>query len=193
MKPFDNRADIMYVTDRYPSLKENTTLVGRLGEANARRRQYFKYRRDHDERLSTVATKDSSVNIKAQGYSGAGVPAPAETVLTVETKPSLLAETEATAFVADEATQAKILESLAAPKAMSAVSFATSVEQLSDEDLSFPPAPIEAETGSPFLCPYCFEFQQLKREDLKKHWRYEKTKYLQALADSVQEARPARS
>jgi hypothetical protein len=58
-KPFDNCADVMYVKDRYPSIVErNETLAARLGEANARRRQYFKYRRDHHERLSTVAVKE---------------------------------------------------------------------------------------------------------------------------------------
>ncbi|KAM0801423.1 ankyrin repeat-containing domain protein [Usnea florida] len=170
-KPFDNRADIMYINDRYPSLNQNATLVGRLGEVNARRRQYFKYRRDHDERLSTVAVKDNSVNVKTQPYPEAGVSAPDKTISTVETKPSLLADTEATAFVADEAAQKEMLTMLEAPKAMSEVSFATSIADISDEDFSFPSVPVEAENGTPFLCPYCFQFQKLKREGLESYWR----------------------
>ena len=173
MEPFDNRADIMYVSDRYPSLNHNATLVGRLGEANARRRQYFRYLRDHDERLSTVTTKGNSVNVKAQRGPDAGVPAPAKTLSIVETQPSLLADTEATAFVADEAAQGEMLRILEAPKALSAVSYATSIAETSDEDLSFPPVPVEAQSGTPFLCPYCFRFQQMKCEGLDHHWRYE--------------------
>ena len=183
----------MYVHDRYPSLNQNMTLVGRLGEANARRRQYFKYRRDHDERLSTVAVKDNSVNIKTQRYPEPEVPAPDKTVSTVETKPSLLADTEATAFVADEAAQIETLSILEAPKAMSAVSYATSIAETSDEDLSFPPVPVEAQSGTPFLCPYCFQFQQMKREGLERHWRYERSTFLRAMANLPQKARPPRS
>ena len=193
MKPFDNRADVMYVNDRYPSLSQNATLVGRLGEANARRRQYFKYLRDHDERLSTVAVKDNSVNVKTQLYPEASIPAPDKTVSTVGTKPSLLADTEATAFVADEAGQIEMLRILEAPKAMSAVSFATSIADISDEGFSFPPVPVEAKNGTPFLCPYCFRFQRLKREGLENHWRYERSSFLQALANLLQKARPSRS
>lgn len=171
MKPFDSRADIMYVNDRYPSLSKDTTLAVRLGEANARRRRYFKYRRDHDERLSTVAARGDSDNIKAQAYPVVSRASPAKTVLSAATKPSVLADTETTAFVANEAAQARVFEMLEAPKAMSAVSFATSVAEISDEELQCPPAPVEAENGSPFLCPYCFQFQQLKREGLEQQWR----------------------
>ena len=193
MKPFDSRADIMYVKDRYPSLNNNTALAMRLGEANARRRRYFKYRRDHHGRLSTVATKGDSDDVKAQAYPVVSRASQAKTVLSVETKPSALADTEATAFVADEAAQARVFQMLKAPEAMSAVSFATSVAEISDEELQFPPVPIEAENGSPFLCPYCSQLQQLKREGLERQWRYEDMNFLQAWANLLQEACSSRS
>ncbi|MCJ1369865.1 hypothetical protein MMC20_001077 [Loxospora ochrophaea] len=171
-KPFDNRADIMYVNDRYPLLTDkNAALVARLGEANARRRQYFKYRRDHNERLSMVAAEGDLDTKKGQlelNVKRAGL---AKTVLTVETKPSLFAETEATAFVVDKAAQAQTLELPSAPQAMSIVSFATSVAENSDEELPFPPLPAEAEDGSPFLCPYCLQYQQVKHEGSEHRWR----------------------
>ena len=63
---FGNCADIMYIKDRYPLLNKNATLVARLGEANARRRQYFLYRRELDERLSKVATENDLDDVKAQ-------------------------------------------------------------------------------------------------------------------------------
>ena len=180
-KPFNSRADIMYIIGRYPLLKHNATLATRLGEANARRRQYFEYRRDHYEHLSTVATKGDSVNVRAQAHPVVRIAAPATPVLTpvltAETIPSLLADTEATAFMADEAALDWMLRTPGVPEAMSAVSFATSVAEISDEELAFPLVPVEAETGS-FLCPYCFQYQQLRREGLGYQWRCEEMNLL---------------
>lgn len=192
-KPFDNGADISYIKDRYPLLRENTTLVGRLGEANARRRQYFEYCRDHEDHLSTVTPKDHSDNVKAQPFPDVTTGAPAETVRTAQTKPSLLADTEATAVVADEAAQARMLEMIEAPEAMSAVSFATSVAVTSEEELPFPPVPAEAEIDLQFACPYCCRLQEFKSEGLEYQWRYEKFDQLRGVTDLLQEACSSRS
>lgn len=171
---FDNGADILHVRDRYPLLKGNSTLVTRLGEANARRRQYFKYLRDHNERLAAVPGDDLD-NVKAQDHPGVVRAEAALTVLTGETKPSLLADTAATTFVADEAAQDRMLKMSAAPKAKSVVSFATSVAETSDKDLPFPPLPTEAKDGSSFRCPYCCISIELKHGGLEdQQWRYEK-------------------
>ena len=185
---FDNGADMMHVRDRYPLLKENSTLVPRLGEANARRRQYFKYLSDHDERLATVPNNDDLDNVKAQAHPGVARAEAAMTELTGETKPSLLADTAATTFVADEAAQDRMLGMSAAPKANSVVSFATSVAETSDEDLPFPPVPAEAKDGSSFYCPYCCISIELKHGRLETQWRYENFYLLQALTDLLQEA-----
>ena len=178
--PFDNRADAMYVKDRYPALLEkNATLATRLGEANARRRQYFKYRRDHHERLSTVTAKDIHNSGKGLGKQSEVIDrraVPAKSVLTAETLPSLFAQTEATAFEADAAAQAQLrmLEIQQTPIAMSVASFATSIAETSDENLPFPPVPDEAVIGSAFLCPYCMTFQQLEPVGLERQWRFER-------------------
>jgi hypothetical protein len=178
-KPFDNRADIMYANDRYALLKsKNAALAARLGEANARRRQYFKYRRDHNERLSTVVAKgdahDPDAMLKKPSEAIIQNARPTKSVFTTETKPSLFAETEATAFLADAAAQAGMLEVPEALAATSVVSFATSIAEPSDDELPFPPVPAEAQTGSPFLCPYCLTFQQLKLKSLEREWRFER-------------------
>lgn len=175
-KPFDNRADVLYVKDRYPSVtRKNPALAARLGEANARRRQYFKYRRDHSERLSTVTAEVGLTSILKQ-QPGGNIPkaGPAKSILTADTKPSLFAETKATTFIADAAAQAEMLEIYEPTPAVSVVSFATSVAETSDEKLPFPPAPAEAETGSPFLCPYCLTVLHLKRQGLEHQWRFVK-------------------
>ena len=191
-RSFDNRADAMYIKDRYPLLNKTPTLVARLGEANARRRQYFKYSRDHNERLSTVTTDGNSDNVTAQAHPVVTIPRPAKTVLTAQTKPSLLAQTEATALMAETA-EARMLRKFEALEAKSQVSFATFVAETSDEELPFPPVPAEACNGSPFLCPYCFQPQQFKRGDLQNQWRCAKLSFLQGLTDSWQEACPPRS
>ena len=172
-KPFDSRADIIYVNDRYPLLSKHSTLAARLGEANARRRQYFKYRRDHDQRLATVHNENKPIKSIVQATSVVNPPELARTELTVETKPSLFADTKATTFVADGDAQARILIMAKAPETMSAVSFATSIAETSDDELPFPPVPNEAEQGLPFICPYCLHFQQFKRGNSEYQWRCE--------------------
>lgn len=56
-------------------------------------------------------------------------------------------------------------------KSDAGVSSATSLIETSDEELPFPPVPVESQTGSPFECPYCLTSQQLKSQDLEREWR----------------------
>lgn len=172
-KPFENRADILYIEDRYPSvMRKNKGLAARLGEANARRRQFFKYRRDHCERLSTVTPESGLTSVpKPQIGSKISKAGPIKSGLTTDTQPSLFTETQATAFMADETAQARMLDMYESTRALSVTSFATSVAEISDEELPFPPVPVEAEAGSPFLCPYCFTVLQLKHQGLEHQWR----------------------
>lgn len=192
-EPFDNRADMMHIKDRYPILKDNSALVLRLGEANARRRQHFKYRSEHDERLSTVPTRDDSDNVKAQVHPGVVRAETAKTELTGETKPSLLADTAATTFVADEAAQARMFALPAAQDVKPAVSLATFVAETSDEDLPFPPVPAEDLKNPSFKCPYCCLWLELKLESLETQWRYEEINLLPGSIDFSQAACPSRS
>lgn len=166
----------MYVVDRYPLLRDkNAALAARLGEANARRRQYFKYRRDRNQHLSTVTVQgdshDSGAVSKEQSEVATGENR-SKSAITQTIRPSVFAETKATEFLAGAA-QAQILEIQEGPPAMSAVSFLTSIAESSDEKLPFPPVPEEARTGSPFLCPYCLTYLQLKRQRLESQWKYE--------------------
>lgn len=181
-KTFENRADVMYIEERYPLLNKSPNLVARLGEANARRRQYFKYSRDHNERLSIVTTDGDLDNVNAQAHPVVPIPRAAKTVLTARTKPSLLAETEATALMAENA-EARMLQNREALQTVSQVSFATFVAETSDDELPFPPVPDKADNGSPFLCPYCFQPQQFKRGDLQNQWRCAKLSLSQGSTD----------
>lgn len=172
-KPFDNRADIIYVKGRYPPIEyKNAALAVRLGEANARRRQYFKYRREHNERLSTTAAMGiSQSTLKEQVDLKVPKPRPTKSVLTGESKPSFITETEATTFLADPAAELQLLDIQETTPAISMVSFATSIAESSDDELAFPPIPDEAQKGTPFLCPYCLTVLHFKRQGLEPQWR----------------------
>lgn len=181
-KPFDSQADTMYVTDRYPLLlQKDPALLSRLGEANARRRQYFKYRRDHNDRLSTVAvtgrieTADKAPDSSIRKIEAAQKPR------TEITDSSLIADTEATAFIIDESGRARAMGAAQAVDAMSAVSFATSIADTTDEELPFPTIPDDATIGSPFLCPYCLKFQQLAQGAMEAQWRYGNQKLIETV------------
>ncbi|KAK1446894.1 hypothetical protein CCUS01_02453 [Colletotrichum cuscutae] len=65
-KPFVSTADLMYIKDKYSLLWEtNEPLAIRLAEANARRRQYFKYRQQHQEKLASQ--RDHIITLTAVG------------------------------------------------------------------------------------------------------------------------------
>ncbi|KAL3465651.1 hypothetical protein BJX64DRAFT_252236 [Aspergillus heterothallicus] len=173
-KPFDNRADILRVKDRYPVMdKKNEGLAERLGEANARRRQYFKYRSDHYERLSNVNSGNSITSTPTfEGHphlNGERLRVTGS-VVTDLTKPTLLATSEATAFLAKAASDVDVEKLLNPEPAMSCISFATSIGE-PDEELPFPALPEGYSEGAFFLCPYCSRVIQVKRGNLEYQWR----------------------
>ncbi|KAK4155957.1 hypothetical protein C8A00DRAFT_13067, partial [Chaetomidium leptoderma] len=174
-KPFDNQADVVYIKDRYPLVAvKNEAFAARLGEANARRRQYFKYCWDHNDRLAMSVREDDGARKQdpqaAPQLAGPGVN-PTRSILSGRTKPSILADTEATEFAAGLLEGMQLSDHLEATSARSVVSFATTVAELSDDNLAFPPLPSEAEYNSTFLCPYCFSVITLKRKNKEYQWR----------------------
>ncbi|KAI9368519.1 WD40-repeat-containing domain protein [Aspergillus egyptiacus] len=166
----------MYIKDRYPAMAEkNEGLAIRLGEANAGRRQYFKYRRDHNDRLSTIrkCEETSEVDRLIMRRAGEGNQTTRETksAVTEQTAPTLLADTEVTTVVKGEVPDSKVAQLHDDPAAMSVVSFATSVAGASEDELPFPPLPSEANGQSSLLCPYCLTIVQMKKGDKKHQWR----------------------
>ena len=169
-KGFDNLADVMYVQDKYPLVAStNAALAARLGEANARRRQYLKCCRDHNDRLSGQGTA-SLVNDNAQEQAPQIHSAPqlaepggevTKSVLSGQTKASLLAETKATEFIPQQLEDTGLFAHLDTQSTRSVISFATTVADTSEDSLAFPPLPSEAEHNDTFLCPYCFTSHRL--------------------------------
>jgi hypothetical protein len=184
-RSFDSRADVMYVRDRYPLVAfKHPSLAVRLGEANARRRQQFKYCRDYKNLFSEEDTTTSGSDAKASeqdqapldhqshqlaSWSEAG---PARAIPSAATKPSIPAETEATEFIVQPFEDRELSEHPDADPAWSVVSFATTVGSTTDDGLAFPPLPSEAEQNTTFLCPYCFTVIELKGRDKTHQWRF---------------------
>ncbi|KAK5999133.1 Serine/threonine-protein kinase TNNI3K [Cladobotryum mycophilum] len=174
---FDNRADIMYIKDRYPLvIKKNEALLMKLGEANARRRRYFTYRQSHNERLSRPDVEEGELNLSLNPEPSTNKPSELvaheaeKSVLSGHTKPSRLAETEATKFI-NPHDHNQLSTFLNPEPAMSVVSFATSIVESSDASLSFPPMPAEAENNRAILCPYCYTVIDLKARNREKQWK----------------------
>ena len=165
----ENRADIMYIKYRYPSLKlKNPELATRLGDANARRRQHLKSLRNHNERLSTAAAEgdshETNTVFKEQLEPIVRKTRRAKSISTALTKPALLTKREGTASRADAVAPAPMRKISRRAPATSAMSLTGSYTSTSDEELHFPPMPAEAHTSSPILCPYCLASLQLKDE-----------------------------
>ncbi|RPA83843.1 hypothetical protein BJ508DRAFT_413177 [Ascobolus immersus RN42] len=169
---FDNQADITHIKDRYVEIDE--IFAQRLGEANARRRQYFKYRKDHDFKLRRNAEIQLPSHLPARAAEPPLKRFPPHltardlaegTVLSKQNslRPSELAstalhaETEATTFPMDKDVEWTTVPKRTTGSVLSTISsVATSVADVEDEETQFPPLPAEGKTGNAFICPYCY-------------------------------------
>ncbi|KXH49973.1 regulator of conidiation-1 [Colletotrichum nymphaeae SA-01] len=179
-KPFVNTADLMYIKDKYSILWEtNEPLAIRLAEANARRRQYFKYRQQHQENLASqqddIIMGRRDAHLRAEPKPIDREPLPQGSIVSAMTKPSILAETEATEFVRNKEPETQFFALQSPEPAMSVLSMATTVVEASDAELQFPPIPQEGQKSDSFLCPYCLEIvlwqtkNKENSEDMQEH------------------------
>ncbi|KAF7550899.1 hypothetical protein G7Z17_g5407 [Cylindrodendrum hubeiense] len=125
--------DVDYVRQKHPKIK-NSHVLGRLGVAIAKRRQFIKYFRDHRNRL-----RDEDVV-------GDGGPLDTGT----EKPPS-----KATAFVSKTDEEAE-------DDAMSFVSASTTTDSLAN--LALPALADLSKNGQAFECPICFSIQSFRTE-----------------------------
>lgn len=75
-RPYFTYFDTNHVREMFPYARDNVSLVGKLGKANAQRRQWLSYRRHHHEKLSrpteehegikSEVTQQQSWNIRTQ-------------------------------------------------------------------------------------------------------------------------------
>ncbi|OTA88374.1 hypothetical protein M434DRAFT_80404, partial [Hypoxylon sp. CO27-5] len=150
--------DIDYVRHKYPKLcRPNTQeLAERLGSANAKRRQYIKYCRDHKTRLGRVTDESPAIpggdlEDDLEDRTTAKLSSKATTMLPLGS--SELANLELN--VADEE---------------DAISYSTASTTFeSTMSLALPSLGELSPDSQPFECPICFTLQSFRRE---KAWKY---------------------
>ncbi|KUI59501.1 U3 small nucleolar RNA-associated protein 21 [Cytospora mali] len=154
---------------------DNLALISsvRLGSANARRRHYFKYCRDHNDRLSKTEAEKDLERARHQALLPAKLADQGsrqeKSIKSDHMRPSILAETEATELLVDNIAQGELSALLEPKPAPSVISYATTIVESTDDSLVFPPLPPDAQTSSSFLCPYCLAIHALFEHELHVH------------------------
>lgn len=178
MASLDDSFDIGHVWQKYPRARQAPWLVERLGKANTRRRQYFRYRQQHGDKLSKepeeqareVYLKNSDAQVIATAQPG---PAPGRETLShiSGSKPvTKITHTTATTFVAENLSD-HIEEH--SNTGRSVTSYATSITE-DPNSLRIPPPPEMSADGKPFVCPYCCTVQIVES---RRSWKYVKFAY----------------
>ncbi|EQB44415.1 hypothetical protein CGLO_16845 [Colletotrichum gloeosporioides Cg-14] len=126
--------DIQHVQAKFQDIDEG--LAQRLGKAMSRRRQYFKYREAHHQKLSHGLDRHGDTNKTEQT-----LPAPS----TLASSIPLQMKQEVPIDLSGDDTQSD--------GRVSVTSFATSVS--GPKTLKVPPMPEDALKG-PFMCPFCY-------------------------------------
>jgi hypothetical protein len=124
--------DIDHVKSKFPQIGDD--LAERLGRANSMRRQYFKYREEHREKLGAGLIPDSS-----------------KTIAQSTVASSLRREAKLEDFDVNKA----IEDDEMSDSGYTQTSFATSVGA-GDNKLTIPPLPEGSTFEEPFECPFCF-------------------------------------
>lgn len=147
--------DVRHIDEKFPQLKGvSPFLLLRLGRANTRRRQLFKYLEKHQSKIAlnllpTVRLDKTTVPASKKPSIGPR---------TVASGPSTLATT-----VNTQTTIATFLEDYGQaeePKfddSLSETSSAASEDVGAESTLQVPSPPQDSSDGKPFECPYCFE------------------------------------
>lgn len=170
--------DVRHVTEKYPGAEPS--LVNRLGEANAKRRQLLKYMEKHHGKLARKVdvlpkieepTKDENdipTDVpKVLQPHGGKVEDTQSQPATVRTAPSALATTVNTQTTV--ATFLEVEDDMAMEDTQSETSSATSASTNDDGALRVPPPPKGAMENEPFECPYCFDMMTIRS---MISWRY---------------------
>lgn len=142
--------DKSHVRNKFPEASEY--LVTNLGEAISRRREYFKYRELHNQKLSEGLSLSLST---ARFNEGSETIAPQSTAAS-----SLPQHVKAKSFPLD-------LEDRQSESGRTQTSFATSAA--GEGGLKVPPIPKEAQGGNPFQCPFCFTIISVSTN---RSWKY---------------------
>jgi len=143
--------DIDYVRNKFP--RANEWLVDRLGKANARRREYFKYCESHHQSLSSDVreSRRSETATRSEGYVTGLVPS-----TTASTFMEQMASNAHANFFSED---------------VSVKSYARSIlvregGGVAEPSLTVPPRPKEGLDGLPFECPYCYTILEMESKEV---------------------------
>lgn len=159
IEPLTSFYDVWHVREKFPEVKKRLWLAERLGKANAQRRDYFRYRRIHKEKLAKEYEQrmnEQAASPMKQEDQEAGREYDAPRSIRPE---SSLGSTKASTYVppSTDIDIEKIEE--ASDTGQSDTSYATSVDEENFKVLHVPPPPAEFDEGLPFECPYCYTIQ----------------------------------
>jgi hypothetical protein len=164
-KQYDSQFDVLHVKEIFPYVANNDTLVAKLGKANAQRRQWISYRRQHRQRLSLKTDapgghmSDSRslapTDLYSQGEQRTNV---ASSVSFSSRGPqgSATADRSTVATTFNEGLQIARPERTAGEEASETLYSASSVSGENKERVLVPQPPPESTDGKPFECPFCF-------------------------------------
>ncbi|KAI0381384.1 hypothetical protein F5Y04DRAFT_255358 [Hypomontagnella monticulosa] len=170
--------DIDYVRHKYPKLRAPASewLAERVGNANAKRRQYIKYCRDHKTRLGTVPDERRQTIITgddADAYTDLGD----RTTVNLSSKATTLLPIGSTEFrqleinIREEDDRASLFSVTTASTTFDS---ATNLKLPSLEELS--------PNLEPFECPVCLMLQSFRRE---KAWKAHALRDLKAYVCTI--------
>lgn len=147
-------------------------MVENLGKANARRRDYLKYREKHRGKLARVRSADAVPDEAIGGIEERLGPAKSsadglsvfEQSATFSIAPaSSMNDTKATTFIAPSLATVDLedwnITDTRSEDGRSETSYATSTGETGSNALSVPPPPVALDAESPFECPYCYMIQ----------------------------------
>lgn len=165
-QPFDVSFDVAHVWHKFPHARDRNWLMERLGKANTRRREYFRYRREHRKGLAAEAFPIME---------GTEMKSNAEVVhehTELRSQAPTVAHTKATTFV-----DIPGVYELSPPIEEDNVSLTSYATTTGDDFLHALRIPdpydvigqsMHFEYQKPFECPYCFTIQVVKNV---REWR----------------------
>lgn len=138
--PFDNSYDIAHLQHKFPKLAAKPWLLRRLGEANGKRRNFFRYCRTHREKLA------AEPSIRSQKPEKDGAKS------AINSIPKTFAKTSAST-VGPVNLQA-VDDAFDDPGCFTTAAISVTEDQV-EHALSVPSLASVAEPGTDFECPYC--------------------------------------
>lgn len=151
---FDNLYDVAHLEHKFEQLKSKPWLLKRLGEANTKRRNYFRYCRTHRDRLAESNSIDFK-NVRAKAKDAM----PANSTALSRAKASTMHSDPSN--VQTKASTLGFVDMQAGENGFDdAASFSTMANSVTDDRrtyaLSVPKLFDITEPGVDFECPYCF-------------------------------------